>query len=101
MSILIKQIASAFFLLVGLISSLSWYEWKESPLWMLLVGIFFTLSGVVGVVLTIVQSEDELEDFPEIFEELPPLTPEPVAAPVAEELKEESEEEVVEEELVS
>ena len=59
MSIFIKQIASAFFLLIGLISSLSWYEWKDSPLWMLLVGILFTLSGVVGAVLTIVQSEEE------------------------------------------
>ncbi len=61
MSIVIKQIGSAFFLLIGLISSLSWYEWKDSPLWVLLIGIFFTLSGVVGVVLTIVQSEEELD----------------------------------------
>ena len=61
MSILIRQIASAFFLLVGLISSLSWYEWKDSPLWMLLVGILFTFLGVVGVVLTIIQSEEELD----------------------------------------
>ena len=61
MSILIRQIASAFFLLVGLISSLSWYQWKDSPLWMLLVGILFTFSGVVGVVLTIIQSEEELD----------------------------------------
>jgi len=61
MSILIKQLASAFFLLVGLISSLSWYEWKDSPLWMLLVGILCTFLGVVGVVLTIIQSEEELD----------------------------------------
>ena len=61
MSIFIKQIASAFFLLIGLISSLSWYEWKDSPLWMLLVGIFFALLGVVGAVLTIIQSEEEFD----------------------------------------
>ena len=61
MSILIKQLASAFLLLVGLISSLSWYEWKHSPLWMLLVGILCTFLGVVGVVLTIIQSEEELD----------------------------------------
>jgi hypothetical protein len=61
MSILIKQLASAFFLLVGLISSLSWYEWKASPLWLLLVGILFTFLGVVGVVITIIQSEEELD----------------------------------------
>ena len=59
MSLLIKQIGSAFFLLVGLIATLSWYEWKDSHLWMLLVGLFFILSGVVGVVLTILQSEEE------------------------------------------
>ena len=59
MSLLFKQVISAVFLLVGLIFSLSWYEWKDSPLWMLLVGILFTLLGVVGVVLTIVQSEEE------------------------------------------
>jgi hypothetical protein len=61
MPIFIKQIASAFFLLIGLISSLSWYEWKDSPFWMLLFGILFTLLGVVGVVLTIIQSEEELD----------------------------------------
>ena len=61
MPIFIKQIASAFFLLIGLISSLSWYEWKDSPFWMLLLGILFTLLGVVGVVLTIIQSEEELD----------------------------------------
>ena len=61
MSILIKQLASAFLLLVGLISSLSWYEWRDSPLWMLLVGILCTFLGVVGVVLTIIQSEEELD----------------------------------------
>ena len=59
MSIFVRQIGSAFFLLVGLISSLSWYEWKDSPLWILVVGVFFTLLGVIGVVLTIVQSEEE------------------------------------------
>ena len=59
MSLLIKQIVSSSFLLIGLIASLAWYEWKDSPLWMLLVGIFFILSGVIGVVLTILQSEEE------------------------------------------
>tara|TARA_B100000686_G_C16035526_1_gene592739 strand:+ start:346 stop:534 length:189 start_codon:yes stop_codon:yes gene_type:complete len=60
MSLLIRQIGSSLFLLIGLISSLAWYEWKDSPIWMLLVGIFFIFSGVVGVVLTIMQSEEEL-----------------------------------------
>ena len=61
MSLLIKQISSAFFLLIGLIATLSWYEWKDSPLWILLVGIFFIFLGVVGSVLTIQKSAEEYD----------------------------------------
>ena len=61
MSLFVKQIASAFFLLVGLIATLSWYEWKDSPLWILLVGIFFIFLGVVGSVLTIQESAEEYD----------------------------------------
>jgi len=61
MSLLIKQISSAFFLLIGLIATLSWYEWKDSPLWILLVGIFFIFLGVVGSVLTIQESAEEYD----------------------------------------
>ena len=61
MSLLIKQISSAFFLLIGLITTLSWYEWKDSPLWILLVGIFFIFLGVVGSVLTIQESAEEYD----------------------------------------
>jgi 1,4-dihydroxy-2-naphthoate octaprenyltransferase len=59
MSLLLKQLTSAFFLLIGLIVSLSWYEWKDSPIWLLPIGIICILLGVVGVVLTIVQAEEE------------------------------------------
>ena len=61
MSLLIKQISSAFSLLIGLIASLSWYEWKDSPLWVLLVGILFIFLGVVGSVLTIQESAEEYD----------------------------------------
>ena len=61
MSLLIKQISSAFFLLIGLIATLSWYEWKDSPLWVLLVGILFIFLGVVGSVLTIQESAEEYD----------------------------------------
>ena len=61
MSLLFKQISSAFFLLIGLIATLSWYEWKDSPLWILLVGIFFIFLGVVGSVLTIQESAEEYD----------------------------------------
>ena len=59
MNILFKQVGSSFFLLIGLIAALSWYEWKDSPLWVLFVGISFIFMGVVGAVLTIQQSEEE------------------------------------------
>ena len=61
MSLLFKQISSAFFLLIGLIATLSWYEWKDSPLWVLLVGILFIFLGVVGSVLTIQESAEEYD----------------------------------------
>ena len=61
MSLLIKQISSAFSLLIGLIASLSWYEWKDSPIWVLLVGILLIFLGVVGSVLTIKESAEEYD----------------------------------------
>ena len=59
MNLLFKQVGSSFFLLIGLIAALSWYEWKDSPLWVLFVGLFCIFVGVVGAVLTILQSEEE------------------------------------------
>ena len=61
MSLFVKQITSALFLLIGLIAALSWYEWKESPFWVLLVGIIFIVLGVVGAVLTIQESEEKFD----------------------------------------
>ena len=61
MSLLLKQLTSAFFLLIGLIASLSWHEWKDSPIWMLAIGIICIFLGVVGVVLTIAQTEEEID----------------------------------------
>ena len=61
MSLLLKQLTSAFFLLIGLIVSLSWYEWKDSPIWMLVIGIICILLGVIGVVLSIAQGEEEID----------------------------------------
>ena len=61
MPLLFKQISSAFSLLIGLIATLSWYEWKDSPLWVLLVGILFIFLGVVGSVLTIQESAEEYD----------------------------------------
>ena len=62
MSLLFKQVTSAIFLLVGLIISLSWYEWKDSPIWMLIVGGLLSLLGIIGVFLNIIESEESLEE---------------------------------------
>ena len=61
MSLLLKQLTSAFFLLIGLIASLSWHELKDSSIWLLAIGIFCIFLGVVGVVLNIVQAEEEID----------------------------------------
>ena len=62
MSLLFKQIISALFLLVGLIISLSWYEWKDSPIWMLVLGALLSLLGIISVVLNIMESEESLDE---------------------------------------
>jgi len=61
MSLLLKQLTSAFFLLIGLIASLSWHELKDSSIWLLAIGIICIFLGVVGVVLNIVQAEEEID----------------------------------------
>ena len=73
MSLLLKQLTSAFFLLIGLIVSLSWYEWKDSPIWMLVIGIICILLGVIGVVLSIAQGEEE-RDIPKIEKKIEGIT---------------------------
>ncbi|RZD38376.1 MAG: hypothetical protein CXT75_01580 [Methanobacteriota archaeon] len=62
MSLLFKQVVSALFLLVGLIISLSWYEWKDSPIWMLVLGALLSLLGIISVVLNIMESEESLDE---------------------------------------
>ena len=61
MSLLLKQISSAFSLLVGLILCLSWFYWKDSVLWLLLAGSLLTLLGIVGTVFAIQQAAEENE----------------------------------------
>ena len=61
MSLILKQISSAFSLLVGLILCLSWFYWKDSDLWLLLMGSLLTLLGIVGAVFAIKQTAEENE----------------------------------------
>jgi len=61
-SLLFKQVVSALFLLVGLIISLSWYEWKDSQIWMLVLGALLSLLGIISVVLNIMESEESLDE---------------------------------------
>ena len=60
-NLLIRQIASALFLMIGLISSMSWFYWNDSPYWLLILGIALVLIGIVSVVFNIVKAEEELE----------------------------------------
>ena len=46
--------------MIGLIVSMSWFYWKDSPLLMLIVGGILVLGGIVGVVFTIAKAEEEL-----------------------------------------
>ena len=61
MTLLIRQVASALCLMVGLIVSMSWFYWKDSPLLMLFVGGILVLAGIASVVFTIVKAEEESE----------------------------------------
>jgi len=61
MTLLVRQVGSALCLMVGLIVSMSWFYWKDSPLLMLIVGGILVLVGIVGVVFTIVKAEEELD----------------------------------------
>ena len=61
MTLLVRQVGSALCLMIGLIVSMSWFYWKDSPLLMLIVGGILVLVGIVGVVFTIVKAEEELD----------------------------------------
>ena len=38
MNLLVRQITSALFLMIGLIASMSWFYWNDSPFWLLILG---------------------------------------------------------------
>ena len=61
MNLLIRQITSALFLMIGLIFSMSWFYWNDSPFWLLIFGSTLVLTGIVSVVFNIVKAEEELE----------------------------------------
>ena len=59
MTLLVRQVSSALCLMIGLIVSMSWFYWKDSPFGMLIVGGILVLLGIVGVVFTIVKAEED------------------------------------------
>ena len=61
MNLLVRQIASALILMIGLIASMSWFYWNDSPYWLLILGSVLVLIGIVSVVFNIVKAEEELE----------------------------------------
>jgi drug/metabolite transporter (DMT)-like permease len=61
MTLLIRQVASALCLMLGLIVSMSWLHLSDSPPLMLVVGGILVLAGIVSVVFTIIKAEEESE----------------------------------------
>jgi len=47
--------------MIGLIVSMSWFYWKDSPLLMLIVGGILVLAGIISIVFTIIKAEEESE----------------------------------------
>ncbi len=60
MNLLVRQITSALFLMIGLIASMSWFYWNDSPFWLLILGGGLVIVGIISVVFTIVKAEEEL-----------------------------------------
>ena len=61
MMLLIRQVASALCLMLGLIVSMSWFYWKDSPPLMLIIGGILVLVGIISIVFTIIKAEEESE----------------------------------------
>ena len=61
MTLLIRQVASALCLMLGLIVSMSWLHLSDPPPLMLIVGGILVLAGIASVVFTIVKAEEESE----------------------------------------
>jgi hypothetical protein len=61
MALLFRQLLSALSLTVGLVLALLWHHWADSPIYLFILGIIFTVLGIIGVVTTIVKAEVEQE----------------------------------------
>jgi len=61
MGLLIKQVSSALLLMFGLIISLSWFYWKDSDSWLIIIGSFLVIIGIIGFVFAIREAAEELE----------------------------------------
>ena len=45
----------------GLIISLSWFYWKDSDSWLIIIGSFLVVIGIIGFVFAIREAAEELE----------------------------------------
>ena len=61
MALMIRKLSSSLSFMVGLILTLSWFYWADSPILLLLFGLVLLILGIIGVVTTIVKEEEELE----------------------------------------
>ena len=61
MALMIRKLSSAVSFKVGLILILSWFYWADSPVFLLFSGLILLILGIIGVVTTIANQEEELE----------------------------------------
>ena len=61
MTLLIRQVASALCLMLGLIVSMSWLHLSNPSPLMLVVGGILLLTGIASVAFTIIKAEEESE----------------------------------------
>ena len=61
MVLMIRKLSSSLSFMVGLILTLSWFYWADSPILLLVSGLVLLILGIIGVVTTIAKEEEELE----------------------------------------
>jgi hypothetical protein len=61
MTLLIRQLSSALIFMVGLVLILYWFYSVGSSFSLLFLGLGLLFLGVIGVVTTIAEAEEELE----------------------------------------
>ena len=61
MVLMIRKLSSSLSFMAGLILILCWFYWADSPVFLLFSGLILLILGIIGVVTTIANQEEELE----------------------------------------